>query len=40
MLTHNMAGYIFYGGNEVLPMSKEEYTFWCIPLGFLFAKSK
>ncbi len=34
------AGYIFYGGNEVLPMSKEGYTFWCIPFGVLFGKSK
>ncbi len=30
------AGYIFYGGNEILPISKEGYTFWCIPFGVLF----
>ena len=32
------AGYIFYGGNEVLPLSKEGYTFWCIPFGMFFGK--
>ena len=31
-------GYIFYGGNEVLPISKDGYTFWCIPFGVLFGK--
>lgn len=30
------AGYIFYGGNEILPISKEGYTFWCIPFRVLF----
>ena len=34
-----LAGYIFYGGNEVLPISKEGYTFWCIPFGILFGES-
>ena len=29
-------GYIFYGGDEVLPLSKDGYTFWCIPFGVLF----
>ena len=32
------AGYIFYGGNEILPISKEGYTFWCIPFGILFGE--
>ncbi len=31
-------GYIFYGGNDILPISKEGYTFWCIPFGALFGK--
>ena len=31
-----LAGYIFYGGDEVLPISKDGYTFWCIPFGVLF----
>ena len=30
------AGYIFYGGSKMLPLSKEGYTFWCIPLAVLF----
>ena len=34
------AGYIFYGGNEVLPISKGGYTFWCIPFGVLFGEKK
>ncbi len=29
------AGYVFYGGDEILPVSKEGYTFWCIPLSAL-----
>jgi len=33
-------GYIFYGGNEVLPISKDGYTFWCIPFGVLFGKKQ
>ena len=31
-----LQGYIFYGGDEVLPISKDGYTFWMIPLGILF----
>ncbi len=34
------AGYIFYGGNEVLPISKGGYTFWCIPFMVLFGNEK
>jgi len=34
-----LEGYIFYGGNEVLPISKDGYTFWCIPFGVLFGES-
>ena len=30
-----VAGYIFYGGSEILPISKDGYTFWCIPLSVL-----
>ena len=30
------AGYIFYGGNEILPLVKGGYTFWCIPFVVLF----
>jgi len=33
-----LEGYIFYGGNEVLPISKDGYTFWCIPFGVLFGE--
>ena len=33
-----LAGYIFYGGDEVLPISKDGYTFWCIPFGVLFGE--
>ena len=33
-----LEGYIFYGGNEILPLSKDGYTFWCIPFGILFGK--
>ncbi len=33
-----LAGYIFYGGNELLPLTKDGYTFWCIPLFFLFGE--
>ena len=33
-----LEGYIFYGGDEVLPISKDGYTFWCIPFGVLFGK--
>ncbi|MBU1667055.1 ATP-binding protein [bacterium] len=32
-------GYIFYGGDEVLPISKDGYTFWCIPFGVLFGEA-
>jgi len=31
-----LQGYIFYGGDEVLPISKDGFTFWLIPLSFLF----
>jgi predicted AAA+ superfamily ATPase len=31
-----LQGYIFYGGDEVLPISKDGYTFWLIPLSVLF----
>ena len=31
-----LQGYVFYGGDEVLPISKDGYTFWLIPLGILF----
>jgi len=34
-----MAGYIFYGGDEVLPISKDGYTFWAIPFGVLFGEN-
>ena len=33
-------GYIFYGGSEVLPISKDGFTFWCIPFGVLFGEEK
>lgn len=33
-----LCGYIFYGGHEVLPISKDGYTFWCIPFGVLFGE--
>ena len=29
-------GYLFYGGDEVLPISKDGFTFWLIPLSVLF----
>jgi predicted AAA+ superfamily ATPase len=40
-LAHNAkenfeAGYIFYGGNKILPISKEGFTFLCIPFMVLF----
>ncbi len=28
-------GYIFYGGEEIVPVSSEGYLFYCIPLGVL-----
>jgi len=31
-----LQGYIFYGGDEVLPLSRDGFTFWCIPFGVLF----
>lgn len=31
-------GYIFYGGDEVLPLSQDGFTFWCIPFGVLFGE--
>ncbi len=34
-----LAGYIFYGGDEILPISKDGYTFWCIPFGVLFGEN-
>jgi hypothetical protein len=33
-----LEGYIFYGGSEILPLSKDGYTFWCIPFGVLFGE--
>jgi len=33
-----LEGYIFYGGDEILPISKDGYTFWCIPFGVLFGE--
>jgi len=33
-------GYIFYGGDEVLPLSRDGFTFWCIPFGSLFGKEE
>ena len=33
-----LEGYIFYGGSEILPLSKDGYTFWCIPFGLLFGE--
>jgi predicted AAA+ superfamily ATPase len=30
------AGYIFYGGSKILPLSKGDHTFWAIPLSILF----
>jgi len=33
-----LCGYIFYGGDEILPLSRDGYTFWCIPFGVLFGK--
>ncbi len=35
-----LCGYIFYGGDEVLPLSRDGYTFWCIPFGVLFGENK
>ncbi len=32
------AGYVFYGGREVLPIVKEDITFWCIPFAVLFGR--
>ncbi len=32
------AGYIFYGGDEILPMSRDGYEFWAIPFGVLFGE--
>jgi len=32
------AGYIFYGGDEILPMSRDGYDFWAIPFGVLFGE--
>ena len=33
------AGYIFYGGDEILPMSRDGYEFWAIPFGVLFGEA-
>ncbi|SFV54047.1 ATPase [hydrothermal vent metagenome] len=33
-----LEGYIFYGGSETLPISKDGYIFWCIPFGVLFGE--
>ena len=27
-----LEGYIFYGGDKILPISKDGYTFWLVPL--------
>ena len=35
-----LQGYIFYGGDEVLPLSRDGFTFWCIPFGVLFGEEK
>jgi hypothetical protein len=32
------AGYIFYGGEKVLPISKDGFEFWAIPFGVLLGK--
>ncbi len=42
-LTHNVgeafrAGYIFYGGDHLLPLTQEGVTFWCLPLSLLFGR--
>jgi predicted AAA+ superfamily ATPase len=29
-------GFVFYGGDKILPISKGDYTFWLIPLAVLF----
>jgi predicted AAA+ superfamily ATPase len=29
-------GFIFYGGDKILPISKANHTFWLIPLGMMF----
>jgi predicted AAA+ superfamily ATPase len=29
-------GYIFYGGDKLLPISRDGYNFWLIPLSVLF----
>ncbi len=34
------AGYIFYGGDEILPMSRDGYEFWAIPFGVLFGEER
>jgi predicted AAA+ superfamily ATPase len=31
-----LQGFIFYGGEKILPISKEGYTFWLVPLSVLF----
>ena len=33
------AGYIFYGGEHILPFSKDGFEFWAIPLSALFGKA-
>ena len=42
-LSHNAgttfrAGYIFYGGDRVLPLTQEGVTFWCLPLSLLLGR--
>jgi len=32
------AGYIFYGGEKILPLSKDGYDFWAIPFAVLFGE--
>ena len=31
-----LGGYIFYSGDKLLPISKDGYTFWLVPLSILF----
>jgi len=33
------AGYLFYGGDEILPISRDGYEFWAIPFGILFGEA-
>lgn len=31
-----LQGYLFYGGDEILPFTKDGYIFWAIPFGVLY----